>query len=161
MACEQEHSGISSCELCFPNHAVIQMIGNFIPKSKYFCNEHKQNMDYYCFVDSCLVCIGCAYQGKHAQHKCKLVTEAKVEAEKQLGLNAKAITSKSTEVSHKLDLLRSEQKSLKSQEDGLVQVIKQCYRQLEELVTKQEESQVQELKEHMEELNSSVEANIR
>ena len=137
------------------------MIGNFIPKSKYFCEVHKQNMNYYCFVDSCLVCIGCAYQGKHSQHNCKPVNDAKFEAEKQLCLSATKVVRKSSEVSRKLDLLREEQKSLKNQEDGFVQVIDQCYKQLEEIVAKQKESQVQELKEHIEELHSAVVANIR
>ncbi|XP_064392255.1 tripartite motif-containing protein 12A-like isoform X3 [Halichondria panicea] len=159
--CEQEHSGGSTRELWFPNHAVMQMIGNFIPKSKYFCESHKQNMDYYCFVDSCLVCIGCAYQGKHAGHECKLVSDAKMEVEKQLTLTVKKVVSKSTEISSKLDLFKDEQKSLRSQEDGLVQVIEQSYRELEELIKKRKDSQLRELKEHMEELNSSVETNVR
>ena len=159
--CKQEHSGASSRELWFPNHSVIQMIGNVIPKSKYFCEAHHQNMDYYCLEDSCLVCIVCAYQGKHAGHSCKPVSLARTDVETQLQLAVKKVVSKSTELSRKLELLEDEQKALRNQEEGLVRVVEQSYRELEEIIKKQRESQLQELREHMEECNSLIEANIR
>lgn len=159
--CLQEHLGGSSRELWFPNHSVIQMIGNVIPKSKYFCDTHKQNMDYYCFVDYCLVCIGCAYQGKHAGHLCKLVSEARTEVENQLRIANKKVVSKSTEVSRKLELLKDEQRSVQSQEDTLVHAVEKSYKQLEEVIKRQKDSQLKELREHMEELNSSINTRIR
>lgn len=159
--CKQHHTAETRNALWFPNHSVIQMIGNVIPKSRYFCEVHQQNMNYYCFDDNCIVCIGCAYQGQHSEHSCKLVTEAKKEVESGLGITVKKVVSKSAEVSRKLQLLRDEQKSLKLQEDSLSRVVEESYKQLEEIIQRQKELQLQELRMHTEESMSSMHSHIR
>ena len=161
VVCKQQHTAETRNELWFPNHSVIQMIGNVIPKSKYFCDVHQQNMNYYCFDDHCLVCIGCVYHGQHSEHTCKLVTEAKKEVESGMGITVKKVVSKSAEVSRKLQLLQDEQKSLKLQELSLCRVVEESYKQLEEIIQRQKELQLQELRMHTEESMSSVNSQIR
>jgi len=118
-------------------------------------------MEYYCFNDDCLVCVVCAYHGTHSGHTCKPTEEAKTEIEKEIKGKAENISKKYKKVVDKLELLNEEQSLLATHEANLIESIEQSYERLKEIMSRRKESQLQEMRAHMEEFSSTLQSNIR
>lgn len=148
-------------KLWFPNHSVIQIIGNVIPKSKHFCMTHQHDQTYYCFDDQTLVCIYCAYHGDHSSHECVSVEEAKRRKENTLQEVKLQASSKVMELERGLQLLKDEQQRLKSQEENVSHLVESFFGSIEAALQTQKEQLLQELGRHTADINGTLETHIR
>lgn len=145
----------------FPNHSVVQLLESMLGKSKYFCQIHRHDKNYYCFDDKTLVCIYCAYHGTHSSHSCKHVDEAVKDADHSLRKTKLGVSSHISEMERRLQFVRDEREMLKSQEASIRQMIEDSYEQLKATLLRQRELLFQELKDHTLELNSGIDSNFQ
>ena len=159
--CSQEHLGSDEKKMWFPNHSVVQLIGNVIPKSKYFCKTHQHDQAYYCFDDQTLVCIYCAYHGEHSGHECVPIEEAKKRKENALQEVKLQASSKVSELERGLLLLKDEQQWVKSQKESVSQLVEECFRNIEVALQRQKEQLLQELSAHTADISGVLETHIK
>ena len=139
---------------------MVQIIGNMVSKSKFFCSIHQHDMNYYCFDDHTIVCIYCAYHGNHSSHNCKPIEEARKEAESSLRKVKLSVSSHISGMERKLQFVKDERKMLASQEASIHQVIEDSYEQLKAVLLKQMELLFQELEDRTAELNSGIDTSV-
>lgn len=146
-SCSQLHISKSGnvTELWFPNHSMVQIIENMLSKSKYFCQTHQHDKNYYCFDDHILVCIYCAYHGSHSTHACKHLDEAKLEAEAVLKRVKLSVSSSIAQVERRLQFARSERELLRTQGTSAREMIGEHYEKIKAALLKQKELLLQEL----------------
>lgn len=162
--CRQLHTaaeGQDETSLWFPNHSMIQIIGNMLSKSKHVCSIHNHDKNYYCFDDCMLVCIYCAYHGQHSSHVCKHVDEAKKEAEASLKKLKLSLSGHVSEVERKLQFVKDERDLLKSREASVRQMIEESYERLKASLLKQRELLFQDLRDQTSEIGSSIDSNLQ
>ena len=161
-SCNQVHTaknGIET-ELWFPNHSMVQIIEKMVSKSKFFCQTHQHDKNYYCFDDHRLVCIYCAYHGEHSTHTCKHVDEARKEAEMSLKKVKLSMSNHISEIERRVNFVKDEKNMLKSQESRICRMIEDCYEQLNATLLRQKELLFQELKSQTSECSSSIDSNL-
>ena len=145
----------------FPNLSMVHIIESMLSKSKHYCHIHRHDKNYYCFDDKSLVCIYCAYHGKHSTHTCKHMDEAIKDADHSLRKEKLAMSSHVSEIERRLQFARDEREMLKSQESSIRQVIDDMYEKLKTTLLRQRELLFQELKDHTSELSSGITANFQ
>lgn len=158
-SCEQLHTSSrhgTDAELWFPNHSMVQIIANIMSKSKFFCREHQLDKDYYCFDDNNLVCIYCAYHGKHASHSCKHVEEARNDVFEVLRKLKISMANHIAEVERKIQFVKDEVDILNTQEVNVRKTVEESYEQFCSALLRQKELMCKDLKAQMVELSSAV-----
>ncbi len=140
---------------------MVQLIDSMLSKSKHFCHVHRHDKNYYCFDCKVLVCIYCAYHGKHSTHSCKHSEEAAKEADHTLRRLKLATSNHVSEMERRLQFVRDEREMLKSQEASIRQVIEDSYEQLKATLLRQRELLFQELKDRTLELGSGINSNFQ
>ena len=160
--CNKDNSSTTENDLWFPNHAMIQVIGTgVVLKSKNLCDIHQHEKSYYCYDDCTLVCIYCAYQGDHSNHKCQHVDNAKQQMDSDLQKYKWQVTSVISELERKLLLRRDEHQLLQSQQAGVVKAVEDFYTELSQVLTRQKDLLLEELSTHVKGMDTSIEQNIR
>ena len=162
-SCNQLHVSESAdgAGLWFPNHSMVQIIEGMVSKSKYYCQVHRHDKNYYCFDCKSLVCIYCAYHGTHSTHSCKHMDDAAKEADHTLRKAKLGVSTHVSEMERRLQFVQDERDMLKTQEASIQQVIENSFEQLKATLLKQKELLFHELKEHTSELNSGIDLNFQ
>ena len=158
-SCDQVHSSSkhgSEAELWFPNHSMVQIIANIMSKSKFFCREHQLDKDYYCFDDKHLVCIYCAYHGRHSSHSCKHVEEARNDVYEVLKKTKFSMATHITDIDRQIQFFKDEIEMLKTQELNVRKTVEDSYEQFRAALQKQKELLCKDVKSQMLELCNSV-----
>lgn len=161
LLCNKENSSATKSNLWFPNHAMIEVIGTgLVPKSKNLCDIHKHEKSYYCFDDSILVCIYCAYHGDHSHHKCHHVDIAKEQMDHELHEHKQQIINKLSELERALLLRAGERELLQSQRSNIVKAVEDFYSKLMSTLMKQKDSLLEDLDTHTRNMDSTIETSI-
>jgi len=158
-SCDQLHTSSrhgSESELWFPNHSMVQIITNIVSKSKFFCRDHQLDKDYYCFDDKILVCIYCAYHGRHANHTCKHVEEARNDVYEVLRKTKSSMASHITDVERQVQFVKDEIDMLKTQETNVRKTVEDSYEQFRVALQRQKELLCKDVKAQMMELCGSA-----
>ena len=161
-SCNQLHMSTkngSETELWFPNHSMVQIIKNMISKSKYFCRIHQQENNYFCFNDNALVCIYCAFHGEHSTHTCKLIEDARKEANERLNNVRLSISTHVFELERQLQFSQDEREVLRGQATNICRMVEESYEQLKVALQKQKELLFEEVRGRISELSFNVDAN--
>lgn len=140
---------------------MTQIISNMLSKSKYICQTHQHDKNYYCFDDQELVCIYCAYHGGHSTHNCKHLDEARKETGDSITRARSSVSSHVSEAERRLQFAREERELLSSREAGVRQVIEDSYEQLMAALARQKELLFQELAERTAEISSNIDSNVK
>ena len=161
LVCSKDNSSMTTKDLWFPNHAVIQIINTgLVYKSKNLCDIHQCERSYFCFDDSILVCIYCAYHGEHSQHKCQHVDVARDEIDKDLQKCKLQVIRKLSELERRVLLRTDEREILRSHQLDIVNTVGNFYTELTSTLTKQKDLLLEEIDTHIKDVDSTIEHSL-
>lgn len=160
--CNKESSSTTKHDLFFPNYAMVQVISaGVVPKCRHLCDMHQHEKNYYCIDDKVLVCIYCAYDGDHSQHKCQHVDTAKQQMDNDLHTYKKQILNEISEIERNIRLRTDEQKLLQSQQSSIEKAVNDFYSELSSTLMKQKRLLLDEIATRTENMNTAVEQSIK
>lgn len=141
---------------------MVQVISaGVVLKSNNLCDTHQHEKHYYCFDDGILVCIYCAYDGDHCQHKCQHVDAAKQQIDHELQYYKQQIISSLSQLEKEVFLRTDERKLLQLQQSGIVKAVQDFYTELSSLLLKHQQLLLDELSTQTRSMDIVMEQSIK